>query len=49
MRKQPLSFTLKYLRDELEATSMSTGKKNLKWIILEDQFLDLRPNKISFA
>lgn len=36
MRKQPLSFIPMYLKDELEATSPSTGEK-LKLIIPEDQ------------
>lgn len=41
MREQLLSFTVMYLKDELEAISMSTGKK-LTLIVPEDQFLDLR-------
>lgn len=41
MREQLLSFTLMYLKDKLEAISMSTGK-NLTLIVPEDQFLDLR-------
>lgn len=48
MRKQPLSFILMYLKDELEATSPSTGEK-LKLIIPEDQWLDLRPDQFCIA
>lgn len=37
-----------YLKDELEAISTST-RKNLKWIVSEDQFLDLQTNELSFV